>query len=103
MESHQDPLRSGNPSNRTTVESSDCEGEKSVWQRRFWEHAIRSDEDYARHIDYVHWNPVKHGLVRRVADWPCSSFHPYVDLGILLSNWAGGVEEGGEIYGEPFS
>lgn len=53
-------------------------GERGIWQRRFWEHTIRNETDYARHIDYVHWNPVKHGHVQRVMDWPYSSFHCYV-------------------------
>jgi putative transposase len=48
-------------------------GELALWQRRYWEHTIRDDADFARHIDYVHCNPVKHGLVTRVRDWPHSS------------------------------
>jgi len=62
--------------------------ERGIWQRRFWEHLIRDDEDYARHIDYIHWNPVKHGLVKRVKDWPYSSFHPYVKNNIYPLDWA---------------
>jgi putative transposase len=49
--------------------------EKGIWQRRFWEHQIRDDVDLRRHVDYIHFNPVKHGLVQRVADWSYSSFH----------------------------
>ena len=49
-------------------------GEKAVWQRRFWEHAIRDEEDWRRHVDYVHYNPVKHGMVSAALDWPYSSF-----------------------------
>ncbi|MGH8334616.1 MAG: REP-associated tyrosine transposase, partial [Pseudomonas sp.] len=56
--------------------------ELGLWQRRFWEHQIRDDLDLARHVDYVHWNPVKHGYVIRVADWPYSSFHRYVTRGL---------------------
>jgi putative transposase len=52
-------------------------GEAAVWQRRFWEHVIRDQEDYNRHMDYIHINPVKHGLVKRAADWPWPSFHRY--------------------------
>ena len=78
-----------------------AKGERGVWQRRFWEHAIRNEQDYARHIDYVHWNPVKHGFVRRVADWPYSSFHRYVRIGELPSDWAGSDEEDGSDFGEP--
>ena len=47
-------------------------GEGSIWQRRFWEHTIRDDDDFARHIDYIHFNPVKHSYVERVHDWPFS-------------------------------
>ena len=66
-------------------------GERGIWQRRFWEHTIRDERDYAAHVDYVHINPVKHGLVRRVADWPYSSFHRFVDEGIYPHDWAGDV------------
>jgi putative transposase len=64
-------------------------GEYDLWQRRYWEHTIRNDLDYARHVDYIHYNPVKHGLVKQVSDWPYSSFHHYVRLGLLDSDWAG--------------
>ena len=64
--------------------------ERGLWQRRFWEHAIRDEEDFARHLDYIHHNPVKHGYVRAVSDWPHSSFHRHVRLGIYPSDWAGG-------------
>lgn len=66
-----------------------AKGERGVWQRRFWEHVIRDEVDYARHVDYVHWNPIKHGLVQRLADWPYSSFHRYVESGIYPPDWAG--------------
>ena len=64
-----------------------------------WEHYIRDDLDYQRHIDYVHVNPLKHGYVQRVTDWPYSSFHRYVAKGIYLENWCGDVNldvEGGD-------
>jgi putative transposase len=64
-------------------------GERGIWQRRFWEHAIRGDADYQRHVDYIHYNPVKHGYVTRVVDWPYSSFHRFVRLGVYPSGWAG--------------
>jgi putative transposase len=64
-------------------------GEHALWQRRFWEHTIRDDNDFERHVDYIHFNPVKHGLVRRVRDWPHSSFHRYVRSGLLPEDWAG--------------
>jgi len=65
-----------------------AKGEYDLWQRRYWEHTIRDDLDLQRHVDYIHYNPVKHGLVKRVADWPYSSFHRYVRQGILQSDWA---------------
>ena len=66
-------------------------GERGIWQRRFWEHTIRDDRDYAAHIDYVHVNPLKHGLVRRVAEWPYSSFHRLVSKGVYTVDWGGEV------------
>ena len=65
-------------------------GECALWQRRFWEHTVRDGPDYRRHVDYIHYNPVKHGYVARVADWPWSSFHRYVRRGLLPVEWAGG-------------
>lgn len=64
-------------------------GEYALWQRRFWEHTVRDEADFERHVDYIHYNPVKHGLVARVRDWPHSSFHRYVKLGVLPQDWAG--------------
>jgi putative transposase len=64
-------------------------GERGVWQRRFWEHVIRDNADYQRHVDYTHVNPLKHGYVKRVADWPYSTFHRYVAKGIYPPDWAG--------------
>jgi len=69
-----------------------AKGERGVWQRRYWEHWIRDERDYGRHIDYVHYNPVKHGYVKRVADWPYSTFHRYVKGGIYPQVWAGNPE-----------
>ena len=66
-----------------------AKGERGIWQRRFWEHTIRDERDYAAHADYVHINPVKHGLVKRVVDWPHSSFHRLVRQGIYEARWAG--------------
>lgn len=67
-------------------------GERGIWQRRYWEHLIRDDADYRAHIDYVHINPLKHGLVSRVRDWPYSTFHRLVQQGIYPHDWAGGDE-----------
>jgi hypothetical protein len=75
--------------------------EKGIWQRRYWEHAIRDDADLSRHVDYIHFNPVKHGLVARVCDWPHSSFHRYVARGLLPADWGGGVRDlPGSSFGE---
>jgi putative transposase len=64
-------------------------GELALWQRRFWEHTIRDEADFERNVDYIHFNPVKHGLVARVRDWPYSSFHRSGRHGILPEDWAG--------------
>jgi putative transposase len=64
-------------------------GERGIWQRRYWEHLIRDDDDFRRHVDYVHINPLKHGLVGRVQDWPYSSFHRGVRFGVYPEDWAG--------------
>jgi putative transposase len=63
--------------------------ESTIWQRRFWEHEIRDQEDFNRQVDYIHWNPVKHGQVSRVADWPYSTFHRYVRHGVYPLDWDG--------------
>ena len=67
-------------------------GERGIWQRRFWEHLIFNETDYRAHMDYVHINPVKHGLVSRVRDWPYSTFHCLVEQGVYPHDWAGGDE-----------
>jgi len=66
--------------------------EQTIWQHRYWEHQIRNDQDFERHCDYIHYNPVKHGLVARVADWPYSSFHRFVENGVYPLDWAGHPE-----------
>jgi putative transposase len=74
--------------------------ERGLWQRRFWEHAIRDESDLERHVDYVHFNPVKHGYVLRVKDWPHSSFHRYVAEGLLPADWGGDMREITGTFGE---
>ena len=74
--------------------------EKGIWQRRFWEHAIRDDTDFERHVDYIHFNPVKHGYVTRVGDWPYSSFHRYVKDSLLPADWGGDMAEIAGRFGE---
>lgn len=68
----------------------DNNGKTRLWQRRFWEHTIRDEQDFANHVDYIHINPVKHGLVTRPTDWPHSSIHQYIRRGILPTDWAYG-------------
>jgi len=65
----------------------------SIWQPRFWEHMIRDEVDYRNHIDYVYINPLKHGWVRQVAQWPFSTFHRDVREGLYPYDWAGDVED----------
>ncbi len=67
-----------------------AKGERGIWQRRFWEHFIRDDEDFARHMDYIHYNPVKHGHARSVTDWPYSTFHRHVQHGVYAQDWGVG-------------
>lgn len=58
-----------------------------MWQCRYWEHSLRNDDDFARHSDYIHFNPIKHGLAERVRGWPFSSFHRMVWLGVYPDDW----------------
>ena len=74
--------------------------EKALWQRRYWEHAIRDDADLERHVDYIHFNPVKHGHAPRVCDWPHSSFHRYVSSGLLPADWGGDIADIAGRFGE---
>jgi len=74
--------------------------EGMLWQRRFWEHEIRDDDDFRRHVDYIHWNPVKHGHVSRAIDWPYSTFRRFVNDGAYPEDW--GVDEGRESSGVEF-
>jgi len=83
----------GLPDDPERSRSKRAKREKGIWQRRFWEHAIRNDADLARHVDYIHFNPVKHGLVSRACDWPHSSFHRYVARGFLPFDWGGDVRQ----------
>ena len=82
-----------------TASSMKARHESGFWQRRFWEHLIRDDEDYGRHMDYIHYNPVKHGYAKSPADWPHSSFRKCVERGIYPMDWASSVEIEGE-FGE---
>lgn len=74
-------------------------GEGSLWQRRFWEHLIRDEADFARHVDYIHYNPVKHGYAANAGDWPYSTFHRYAKQGMYPVDWSGVAIESGS-FGE---
>jgi putative transposase len=73
---------------------------RTLWQRRFWEHTIRDNADFSRHVDYIHYNPAKHGLVLHPVDWPHSSLHRFIRQGILPPDW-GGTDSAGNDFGEP--
>ena len=88
------------PAGESVSNSRLTKGERGIWQRRFWEHTIRDENDFARHVDYIHINPVKHGLVTRVVDWPYSSFHRLVKLGVYPEDWAGDVANLSSDFGE---
>ena len=76
--------------------------ESTVWQRRYWEHYIRDEIDFQYHMEYIHFNPVKHGLVSRVRDWDASSFFSYVNLGFYDLDWGDNIQnnEAGDRFGE---
>jgi putative transposase len=67
--------------------SANLRNEKEIWQRRFWEHAIRDENDWQKHMDYIHYNPVKHGLVQSPGDWEHSSFNYWVEKGFYSRDW----------------
>lgn len=69
-------------------------GEYNLWQNRFWEHRIRDENDLQKHCDYIHYNPVKHGLVSNPTDWPHSSIHRFIANGILSEDWGGKTVDG---------
>jgi putative transposase len=78
-------VRAGAPMNHNE------RGEYDLWQRRFWEHTVRDERDFGRCVDYIHFNPVKHGLVAAPIDWPHTSLHRFVREGILPRDWGGGL------------
>jgi putative transposase len=69
-------------------------GERGIWQRRYWEHMIKDENDFEQHVNYIHFNPVKHGYVQAPADWPYSSIHQYIRNDVLQANWASSLPEG---------
>ena len=75
--------------------------ERGIWQRRYWEHQIRDEADLSRHVDYIHYNPVKHGWVDRAVDWTHSTLHGYIERGMVPADWGGGnIKDGVAEYGE---
>ena len=83
------------PKGEPCNESRKKKGERGIWQRRYWEHLIRDDLDYERHIDYIHYNPVKHGYVKKAADWKYSSIHRYIANGVINRDWGFAEESAG--------
>ncbi len=81
------------PTGEVVSSSRASRAERGIWQRRYWEHTIRDERDFEKHVDYIHINPVKHGYVNRVRDWPHSSFHRMVELGVYPEDWAGNSAE----------
>jgi putative transposase len=77
-----------------------AKGERGVWQRRYWEHTLRDEADLARHVDYIYFNPIKHAHVKRVSDWPHSTFHRDVRRGLYPADWAGSDVEDQGNFGE---
>jgi putative transposase len=90
----------GLPQSESVSTSRFAKGERGIWQRRYWEHTLRDEGDLERHVNYIHFNPVKHGHVSRVCDWPYSSFHRMVRLGIYPEDWAGDSAASDSNFGE---
>lgn len=68
-------------------ESRSSKRERGIWQRRYWEHLIRDENDFERHVDYIHYNPVKHGYVNQAVQWEFSTIHRYIENGFIASDW----------------
>ena len=79
------PSRSARPC--CQQRQADKKGERPVWQHRCWEHLLRDEEDYRRHVEYIDYNPVKHGYARGPIDWRYSSFQHYVAAGTYPADW----------------
>jgi putative transposase len=88
------------PANEKRNPSRLAKGERGIWQRRYWEHLIRDAQDFNRHVDYIHYNPAKHGYVKSPVDWKYSSIHRYIAKGTLPSDWGSGVDFGNTDFGE---
>ena len=88
---HYDPALRTTPNQDQSVKWK--KAQQPLWQHRYWEHALRDEPDRARHIDYIHFNPVKHGLVTSAKEWPYSSFHRYVKSGLYPPDWGQSVAD----------
>ena len=90
----------GIEANERRSRSRTTKGERGLWQRRYWEHTLRDEDDLERHCNYIHFNPLKHGYVSKISAWPYSSFQRYVRLGIYPLDWATAGETEGAVFGE---
>jgi putative transposase len=89
LASYQGELFTSVAEGRANIGKPDFEGGRGLWQRRFWEHTVQDEDDLRRHLEYLYFNPVKHGLVANVTDWPHSTFHAYVSRGVYPPDWGG--------------
>ena len=80
------------PANERISNSRKRKNERGIWQRRFWEHLIKDESDYQSHLDYIHYNPVKHGYVEQAIDWPYSSFYLWVERKAYPRDWASRID-----------
>ena len=76
-------IKNGERRNQSRV----AKRERGIWQRRYWEHLIRDEQDYLRHVEYIHYNPVKHGYATKATQWPYSSIHRYIKSGVIDEHW----------------
>ncbi|MFO7604432.1 MAG: transposase [Gammaproteobacteria bacterium] len=89
------------PKTERIKQSRKLKGERGIWQRRYWEHLIRDERDYEMHINYIHYNPVKHGYAKQAVDWPYSTIHQFIARGLVGANWGGCKGQGGDLsFGE---
>lgn len=88
------------PKQERISRSRQTKGERGIWQRRYWEHLIRDENDFARHVDYIHYNPVKHGHVTAAVDWPYSTIHQHIEQGMMDAGWGYGQADDGAEFGE---
>ena len=80
--------------------SRNAKRERGIWQRRYWEHQIRDEADLVQHVDYIHFNPVKHGWVKKPVEWPHSTLHGYIERGMAPRDWGCSIDEVENGFGE---